>query len=183
MPNQQGRDIGYWAKRLREDGPRLKQESKLNVVRASLVHTTHLSKDEIDLFLSPKESLSNPENLMQYAIIERKVADIFSGGFPENWENRINYLADLRMALVGFYTQPEIDELQAHIKTDRDVTCLTAWLAGDHYGFRRIRNAYLPEITDLISVDLKTGQGRDVTNELFVEDGEDAVSKIERILG
>ena len=50
-------------------------------------------------------------------------------------------------------------------------------------GDTRRQKMYQPLAFKVMERFLKTGQGRDVTNELFVEDGEDAVSKIERILG
>ena len=182
MTDKQVRDAHYWGPRLREDKEKLDGRSKLNLIRALLIHTTPLSQEEVDLFLAPKEVLSNPDRVMQYAILERKIAEIFGGTYSDSWEKREAYLVDLRNSLRDTYTSSELDEIQVHVKHNRDANALTMWLAGDHYGLRRIRNAYLPEITDLIEIDTETGNSRDLTASLFVEGSEDAVSRIERIL-
>ncbi len=183
MINEQIRDIHYWGSRLREDKEKLDDKSKLNIIIALLNHTTLLEPQEVDIFLASKERLSNLEDITQYAIVEGKIAEVYSAAHPENWAGRTAYLESIRNSLDGFYTPSELNEIQTHILSTRDADALTTWLAGDHYGFRRIRNAYLPEITDLISIDTETGRSQDLTDSLFAEGLDDAVSRIDRILG
>jgi hypothetical protein len=177
------RSAKYWMERMQEDRNKLNNRVKLEVIRAFLLHTTSLTPEEVDVFTSPKEKLSDPDSLTGYAIVERKVARIFSGDYPEKWESKTEYLSAFREALKEFYTFGELDEIQTYIETDRDASAVTVWLASDSYAWRRVRNAYLPEITDFVETGSKDRPGRDLTASLFKEGAEDAVSRIERILG
>jgi hypothetical protein len=183
MTDKKPRDANYWGSRLREDKTRLDKATKLNLIRGYLLYTTPLEKEEVDLFLAPSDEISDPEALMQYSITEGKIAEIFSSEFEADWIRKQQYLDFFRDCLGRFYTPSELDEIVSHIHSARDANALTVWLAGDHYAWRRIRNAYLPEITELVSIDTETGQGEDLTGILFAEGPEDSVSRIERLLG
>jgi hypothetical protein len=180
---KQARNASYWGSRLREDAKRIDESTKKRLLKSFLVHTTVLKPREVDLFLAPKEELSSSEAIMAYAIVERKIAEEFGGESPEDFTKRDRYLEELKSHLSKFYTPPELDEIIPLILSVRDASTLTTWLAGDHYGFRRIRNAYLPEITDLVEINPETGKGRITTNDLFVEGPTDAVAQIEKLLG
>lgn len=181
--NKEPRDTHYWSQRLRVEKGRLDARTKLEIIKSFLVNTSSITSEEADTFLAPNESLANPDAIMEYAIVEMKVAKEFSCEIPANWENKDAYLRELRENLKSIYTLDEIDEIESYIQCIRDANAITVWLAGDHYGFRRIRNAYLPEITDVIENDTETGVGRDVTGAVFKEGPKDAVSRIERLLG
>lgn len=178
--------MSNWIQRLNEDRSKLDESSKLELIRATLMYTNpFLTLEETETFLIPQENLSNPDVLISYSNIEKKVALAYSGGYDENskkWE-REKYLKVIRNALAKLYSPLELNELESLLIGPWDVSAFVIGIAGDHYGMRRIRNAYLPEITDLIQVDLETGKGQNLTRQLFEEGPEDSVSRIERVLG
>jgi len=180
---KQTRDADYWISRLREDGKKLDDFTKLRLIRELLIHRDHLEPEDADLFLAPEEELNNPEGIAKYATIERKIAKEYSKEHTTIWNERELFLKGIRNCLRGFYTDSEIDEIATYMPGQQGAGCFTIFLAGDHYGFRRIRNTYLPEITDLISINTETGSSQDLTEHLFAEGPEDAVSRIERVLG
>lgn len=174
-----------WMTRLSEDGKSLTEAEKSKIVKAALMFTTpFLSSGEAETFLTPPENLLNMETLTVYSRIEKKVADAYSGAYGEDskrWE-REKYLEDIQRVLGKHYTGREFEELKSLILNPRDVTALTTMIASDNYGLRRIRNSYLPEITDVIGIDLETGKGKNLTQEFFEENQEDPVSKIENFM-
>ncbi len=169
-----------------EDRSKLDEHSKLKLIRAVLMYTTpYLSLEEAETFLTTQENLSNPDALLTYVNIEKRIADAYSSVYDESsekWE-REKFIKEMRDILKGLHSPSELNELESLLIGPRDVSAFIMNIAGDHYGMRRIRNAYLPEITDLIQIDAETGVGRDLTKELFKEGSGDAVSRIETILG
>lgn len=172
-----------WVQRLSEDKEKLDDEARLKILRATLSCTSpFLTREEMDIFLGPLENLSNPDTLIAYSNIERRVGLAYSGGFEERWDQQ-GYVGVLREVLSVLYSSSELDDLERLILHPRDVSALSATLVFSHPGFRRVRNAYLPQSVDYIQIDPETGSGKNLTKELFKEGSEDAASRIDRILG
>ena len=176
--------MGNWIMRIIQDREKLDENARLKILRATLMYTPpFLTGSEIETFLAPQDSLSNLDVLIAFSDIEKKVGDSYaSGGFDERWE-REKYVQELKEVLSGIYSETELEELTGLLIRSGDVSALTINLVGGHYGMRRIRNSYLPRITDFIEVNQETGVSKDLTKDLFKEGPEDAVARIDRILG
>jgi len=98
-----------------------------------------------------------------------------------SWKKE-DFLNQLKPLLKDLYSEKEVSELESLIISVTDATLLIFNLAQGYNGIRRIRNAYLPAITDLYQID-SNGKVRDISHILSEFDGDDAVSKIEKILG
>jgi hypothetical protein len=128
---------------------------------------------------------------------ERKVAAHFNESFPdmeegnpefEEQKRRVtDYRNQLRTTLEGIYSEAELDDLYSRAWWFDDHLIMRKLAGRDYPLIRRIRNAYLPGMTDLITLqlDAETGEvvgAEDNTYQLFDGPG-DAVSQIEKILG
>lgn len=183
-------DAMYWIDRFQEDSPRLDEDKKYELTRSLLVHAIPLQPEEADLFLRTNPNSAEVNDALRYSGIERKVAhaysarrDLFDGPIQIG-----KFLADFRAILNEFYKPGELDEIIYFSGGNHEQIGLAVmWLVGgNHPTYRRIRNAYLPEITSLVEVytspEGKPSGVRDITHTLF--DGEqDAVSQIEKLLG
>ncbi len=171
-----------WHRRIERDKDKISEGARLNLLKALIKNISYLSDSESELFLAPKERLQSIEAVTAYSSIERKVAQSFSASGFDYWK-RDEFLSEIRESLLEIYSPEEIQSLFSQINHSGDATVLVSQFTKDHYGLRRIRNAYLPEITDFIEIDPETGIGTDRTKELFAEGPEDSVSRIGRILG
>ncbi len=171
-----------WYLRVEKDKDRLSDESKFGLLVALIRNIAHLNYNETLIFLAPESESPNIESVIAYSAAERKIARAFGSGSPNDWR-RESFLEEVRPLLKAIYSSDEIEQLFSLVTTSGDATILVSQFARDHYGIRRIRNAYLPEITDLIEINPETGLGVDRTRALFAEGPEDSVSRIERVLG
>ena|SRR3990172_10500376 len=172
-----------WYLRIEEDKNRLSDASKYSLLKALIKNVARLNDNEAEAFLLPTDKLQNLEAITTYSVVERKIAKAFGGGTsPDDW-GRDSFLEEIKTPLQEIYSPEEIQSLFSQICYSGDATVLVSQFARDHYGMRRIRNAYLPEITDFIEIDPRTGIGVEKTKALFAEGPEDSVSRIERILG
>jgi len=180
-------DTHYWIDRLQADSGRLSEDKKYQLIKSLLVHEVPLEADEVDFFFNTNPNAENLDNATLFSGIKRKVALAYTRQRAfDNPERREGFLNEFRAILKGFYTKDELDEIIPYM-VDGGEGLAVKWLVGlEHPAVRKIRNAYLPEITSLIRVDI-TPQGRilgaeDETHILF-NGSEDAVSQIERIVG
>lgn len=175
-------DLHYWFNRVQEDSRKLSDDKKYQLTKSLLIYTVPLKPDEADIFLSTTPSARELDDAIRYSGIEKKIADAYSRSGENYPKRRESFLRDFRSVLDGFYTQEELDEIMSYMVDERNDGFVVVQLVGaNHPTFRKIRNAYLPAITDLIEIDIVSGRGRDVTRTLF--DGkEDAVSQIEKLV-
>lgn len=178
---------GYWIDRFQEDRYKLEEGKKIELTRALLIHGIPLQPEDADFFLSANPNSTEIDKAQHYSSIERKVARAYSArkGLFNDSKLRDRFLADFRTILTGFYTQGELDEIIPYIDNGEALVVMML-VGGSHPASRRIRNAYLPEITSLVEVHIspegKHLGGRDITHALFDGEG-DAVSQIERLIG
>ncbi len=177
--------ISYWAKRFREDCSKLEDNKKISLVKSFLQYSIPLQKDEADFFMDENPDSKDMDKLVRYSGIEAKIETAFnstfnsSSGLFNNPGAIENFWDDFRKILTGFYTKEELDEIASFAYND-DVGLIVMDLAGPDDYFRKIRNAYLPGMTDFIGIDLSGGGS---VNYTLFDGKEDAVSQIERILG
>lgn len=179
----------YWSNKLYEDSEKLGEEKKFELVKALLKDHVQLSEDEIEVFLSYNATNNDPENILQESSLEhlsaeRKVANYFA---TYNWEEnetdyqarRNQFLDSFTTILEGFYTEEELKEI-TNIIAPGDEFIATIRLVGHmHPTMRKVRNAYLPLITNVLEVG--SGGVSDTTHTLF--DGEkEPVDEIEDLL-
>jgi hypothetical protein len=175
----------YWLDRFKEDEKRLEEDKKISLLKCLLVDTIPLSGEEADFFIKESPKTGDMEKLRRYSNIESKVGRAYSSGFLEDPELKERFRDNFRKILTGFYTKEELEEIISYM--DYGEHLAVGKLVGfEHPIIRKIRNAYLPLITDLVEVSVnKNGKivgGRDLTPLLFDGEG-DAVDQIERILG
>lgn len=178
------RDPDYWIDRLQRDSVILSEDKKYQLIRSLLIHEVPLEPNEADFFFTTDPNAEDLAKATRFSGIERKVALAYTRQRAfDNSGRREGFLNDFRTILGGFYAKDELDEMIPYM-VDGGEGLAVKWLVGlDHPTVRKIRNAYLPEITSLIDVSPK-GEilgTEDETYKLF--DGEeDAVTQIERLL-
>lgn len=171
----------YWLERLSQDKQKLDENKKLELIKALLIDLVPLKPDEADIFLNTELNAQKIDNILEYSEIEKKVGESI-GGIPENYkQEKKRFLKSFRNILSGFYTSRELDEIISYWGYCEELIVVGRLVGMEHYGIRRIRNAYLPVISDLIEIDPVSGEGRDMTYTLFDGEG-DAVSQIERLV-
>lgn len=178
-------DASYWINQFQKDSLRLGDDKKYELTRTLLIHAIPLQPDEADIFLRTNPNPTEMDMTLRYSGIERKVAHAYGARRElfDNSERIERFLRDFRAVLDGFYTQEDLDEIISYTGPNQSqISSVVMWLVGrNHPTSRRIRNAYLPEITTLIEVGER--ETRDVTHTLFDGEG-DAVNQIEnKILG
>lgn len=173
-------DAAYWLSRLDEDSVKLDGDRKIRLVEAELRHVVPLTREEIGIFLN-----ANPrdkDRLVEFSVIEQKVAEAYGSSDYNNYKKRRKkFLGEYREIMRGFYTDDQLDDLFLQLDDEgRSDSLIVHKIVGrNHPAIRRIRNAYLPGIVDLIVVD--ENGGRDMTHTLF--DGErEACDQIEDIV-
>lgn len=197
MKNEKDSRISYWWARLEQDSKKLDDVRKLLLVTSVLVNHCQLTPEELSIFLDPTfvPTSADVDKTLRYSVIEKKVARFYNGSpskkkAPEQDKLRQHnegFIADSKKALEGFYTNEEIDELFSYCKAVEDHLILNMMLVGsDFYAVRRIRNAYIPGMTTLITgtIDEK-GKVRNLQNSthLLFQGQENAVSQLEGMLG
>lgn len=181
-------DAHYWIGTLQRDSVRLSEDKKYRVIKSLLMHEVPLSSDDADFFISANPKPDDFGGTVRFSGIERKVALSYSSSQRTiNEQPRRNkFFEEFKDALKGFYKEEELEELATYM-VDGGEGLAVKWLVGlNHPAVRRIRNAYLPEITSLVRIDIDN-QGNviaveDETPKLF-NGREDAVAQIEKILG
>ncbi len=168
--------------RLEEDCHRLDEYRKVKLARALLIHSIPLSPEEYELFVGLETDEKNMDRIQRYCEIERKVCEAYTtrcASFIDP-EHRERFVIEFRSVLEGFYNREELNQL-VFCMANAESMVIQLLVGGDHPIFRRIRNAYLPEIIDFLSVD--EGGVKDITYTLFDNGRGDAISKIKRLLG
>lgn len=177
----------YWIDRFTVDSQRLSEEQQVELHRAFLRIFCELTEDELAVFTDPNSSFGTKDldNGMIFLAAERRVSDYFLGEYPDRESEEYDSMQRSAEAyqyafgeiLTGIYTPEEIGEIILHIVDPWDWGTLRVLIAGvENWLGRRIRNAYLPSITDLVA------DGQDVGDEFF--DGpDDAVAQIDRLMG
>ncbi len=174
--------------RFLKDSQRLEDDKKRLIYLTMLANSLGLTEEEADLF-TQRDYLpiaSDPERLMAFANVERKISDYFSGGKVADESNREmekeRFRDTIRETLTGFYSEEQLNELIPFMRCVSDEVFVVMLLCDGSQMVRRTRNAYLPAITTMVAIDRTTGEAQDLTHQLF--DGEtDAVGDIEKILG
>lgn len=167
----------YWLDRFNADRDKLDEKRKQELVKTVLTYLVPLTPEEAELFITSKRKTA--EELLAYSVIERKVANAYSCASQPSENKALS--ESFRKVLEGFYTPQELDEIAPWFVLDQDVDIVMFRLAGyEHPSARRIRNAYLPEIMDLVVIDKKGGH--DMTYRLFDGPG-DAVSQADKLMG
>lgn len=175
--------ISYWIQRMKEDSALLDESRRKGLLTSLLRDYVELTERETELFFmpSPLNSSHPTETQLGYLEAERKVANFFASEYEEEDSPlRKAYLESFRDVLVGFYSEEELDEMFSFLYPDpRGDTLVLFWLVGrSHYICRRIRNAYLPLITDFLEV------GPNGVKEIVLfDDGEEPVDTIDRLFG
>ena len=168
-------DDKYWLERFDRDAKRLDENRKLGLQTTYLKYSVPLTEEEARFFLTANPNLDT-DTLVKFSLIERKVAEAYAIGIGEKGvkDRREQFLKDFREILGGFYTDRELDEITSHLdKEGRSDFIPILYLVGlNHCIVRRIRNAYLPEITDLCR-----------TNRILFDGREEACDEIDRITG
>jgi len=170
----------YWYERLCSDRNSLDPERKRLLIEAFLEERIGLSKEETETFMG--EIPSNLQKFPEFIAVERKVGDFFNTGFSgrEEEKPRIQkFLERYKSILEGFYTKKELEEMIGYLGLDEEIL-LVRWLVGkDHYLMRRIRNAYLPGMLDVIIIDpTKGGQ-----EQILFDGDKDPVDQFEELMG
>lgn len=177
--------ITYWMERITQDSDSLGDDKKLELAKSYISTFSDISCDELDVFFStnPRESL---DSMMDYALVERKIAEFFGGeavGGNDIDQKREEFISKLKTLLSDIYSPTELTELTSYMKCWMDDNLVFSRLVGRKNPImRKIRNAYLPEISNLIVIDTRTGGSKDITHTLFDGD-EEACDQIDRILG
>lgn len=149
--------ISYWSQRLRADGDIIDEGRKIEIFKALLRDYIGLSEKETEIFIHTSSPLVVVETLGEddliYLQAEKKVADFYGKGYEKEQDpNRKLFLIAFRAALDGFYNKIELDEMFSFLDQRSD-TLAVNWLTGNEHPInRRIRNAYLPLITDVLEV-------------------------------
>lgn len=151
-----------------------------------LCHFSGLTKEEANIFTDLSEIPHDPKSEVTpiYNRAEQKVGNSYDGSTPDLWEKQSEmFNRQLRMFLSTVYSPSEINDLFSLIKQPVDCDLIVRDIIGsDDPLIRRIRNTYLPKITDVFSLNYKTGLITDETQKVFKDPG-DPVSNIERVLG
>lgn len=173
--------VGYWLNRLQSDGILLTETQRMQLVQAHLECLVGLNPDELSTFLDPQVFEDQDRSrLIDYTKAERKVADFYNCATtytdPESIkEKRELFMPKFRETLKDIYSPGDIDEF-SQFMPEGDEGMVVRMLVGiHHWTTRRIRNAYLPGITTVVS------GGKDVTHLLFDGPG-DAVDQIEKVI-
>ncbi len=175
--------IQYWIDRMRSDSARLTDEQKTQLTVEFLRNFCHLSQEELDVF--SRQEIASIEEMFAFAAVEGKVGQSY-GGSNEDEEviSRAgeNYEKSFREIMNEMYTEAELDEIVSYIGEPQEVgwATLKLFFTDGHWLATRVRNAYLPLITDVIRIG--PNGGTDITDQFF--DGpDDAATQIDGLMG
>jgi len=178
--------VHYWAARLKQDGERLDEDRKIAITNNFLTIHVGLAPEKTAIFLDSINELhpDDPEHAFRYATIEAKIADYFNspklGEDSQERQKHEVFMQSLREGLGGFYSEDEFRSL-AQVAMPGDDHLLLSWLVGsNHPLMRRIRNAYIPGMVDVLEGDMVDGI-QDVSYKYF--DGErEPVDELEDLI-
>ncbi|OGK29529.1 hypothetical protein A3B02_02280 [Candidatus Roizmanbacteria bacterium RIFCSPLOWO2_01_FULL_42_14] len=167
--------VSYWLERFLKDAKKLSHEQRLDLTVAYLVHFCSLTPDEVAFFSDESffSSAHDIDKTLIFARIEQKLAAYYGAGYPDPNTDEYSFLATAAAVysqafstiLAGIYSTAECAEIASLIINPWDWGEVRAILVGkDFFLARRIRNAYLPEITDCYVV---TGDGSVYDIDLF----------------
>lgn len=192
MSDPEGSKPLKWGDRIIKDSERCPPEMKLRIGRAFLEHACGLNPEEAGLFLDESfiPTPQDPDRTLIYAGAEQKIHYYYTiegvGVKPGSEEDMLTrekskrFRQGFREAAQGFYTDEEFDSLFAYATLQDDPIMFQRMIGRTHFIVRRIRNAYLTGMTDVIRVTSKGAE--DISGTLF--DGpRDPVSEMNRILG
>ena len=179
-----------WYLRFQQDSPVIPLELKAQLLGKFLQHDAGLTEDEALAFtnLDPVPTDHILTGMRLFASARRKVADVFSAPFPnqdsaESASRVIAVKTALRPVLMQFYKMPEADEILDLMRSPMDTSDIVLDIIGrDNPLKRRLRNAYLSKITDLFSIDLRSGKLTDLTYRLFQESQDDPAAVVDRFI-
>lgn len=157
-----------------------------NVIRTQMPNST---PEDATLYFDP-EFQPNAQELdksIRYGQIENELRMLFYGTIKqEEWERRAKkHHEGIMPILIQNFTSDEITDFLMGIQAE-DITLDTSaaiWIVGgESLWGRRIRNAYIPSIVSLLSVDPNTGNYEDISHNLF-DNNLDAVDALKKLLG
>jgi len=184
-------DFFAWRDRMRvyaED--RIPIDAKIqiahNVIKTQIPHGTD---EDATLYFDP-EFQPNARELdksIRYGQIENELRMLFDGTIKqEEWEKRAQkHHEGIIPILLQNFTSAEITDFLMGMQVEDLVLDMSAaiWIVGgESLWGRRIRNAYIPSIVSLLSVDPDTGNYEDISHNLF-DNNLDAVDALKKLLG
>lgn len=186
----------YWRERFKNDSAKISDNQRAKLAELMLIKACGLSGPESKAFLSDTPPhAGNIDHSLSYSSAEKKVADFYGGmpepevGTPEHFElarRAKDFRSGFEDLFRSFYNVQEMGEIFSFGYRDgspvssrlSDASFITVYLGGPSL-LRKVRNAYLPTITDVLRED-ENEQLKDVSHEFF--DGpEDAVSQVEKL--
>lgn len=191
MKEQQDFDFFAWRDRMNayaED--RIPIDVKIHIAHNVIKSTIPDSTDEDALLYFDSEFQPNTneiEKSLRYANIENELRMMFDGELKQDeWKKRARaHHEGLVPILLANFNQDEITDFLMGMQVDDMIldTSAALWLVvGESLWGRRIRNAYLPSIISLLSVDPETGKFEDISHNLF-DGSNDAVDTVNKLLG
>ena len=178
----------YWYSKLEATSFFLSDTKKVALTKAALIRVVGISPEDADFFLSYDlySPNKNPDELLRYSVVERVVGTHYACGTEmseeESQQRTANFIADFGTIMDDAFSPKEIRGFTELMGSGDEMFVLIKLVGPRHHAVRRIRNAYLPMITDFTAVDIATGQGRNITHTLF-NGSMDPVETIDRIVG
>ncbi|HVZ12423.1 MAG TPA: hypothetical protein VG965_05315 [Patescibacteria group bacterium] len=185
------------ADRLINRAQNLEDASRVRLIQSVLTNFCGLTDDQLSAFVLSSDQLgtAHMEDVMRYATAEASIALSFNGGskvgvFAEDPEVAKRSVSAMKEAIKAEVLYPAdsqdmgmfIDSL-----TPMDVPFLISEIVGTtHPLWRRIRNAYIPGMVDVVTVqyddvgNLVSAENK--TGELF-DGNDDAVDVVEKLMG